>query len=451
MVKSCFGVYDIRGIYPNEINEEMAYMIGRIIPSMLSAKRIIVGRDIRLSGQSLQESLVEGLTEAGVEVMDIGLCGTEMVYFAVPYFGGDCGIMITASHNPKDYNGMKFVGRDSSPLSTDFLEKLKMYIEKDFFVSSQFGGVLRSVNIQSAYINKILSYLDKTILKPYKVVVNAGNGAAGPLLEDLEKYLPFKMIKLNCRPDGNFPQGVPNPLLPENQIATAEAVKAYGADFGVAWDGDFDRCFIYDERGRFIDSCYMVGFLAEAFLAKKNGAGIVYDPRAIYCIEDTIRRSGGKAYMSKGGHIFFKKKMRETGAVYGGEMSAHHYFKDFHYCDSGMIPWLLMAELLSRSGKKLSALLDERIKEFPVSGEQNLKVEKPKEVLVGIENLYRGQGIVTKVDGLSIDFGNWRFNLRCSNTESFLRLNVESRGDKDLCIRKSKEIQKEILCSNFVL
>ena len=451
MEKSCFGAYDIRGIYPAQVNEQLAYSIGRAFPALIKGRKIVVGRDVRLSGASLEEALVRGMVEAGAEVVNIGLVGTEMIYFAVPHLNLDGGIMITASHNPKEYNGMKFVMKDAAPLPKKLFTELEKWVREGTFPTRQAGGSVQEMDILSAYVVEMLSYIDITELRPYKVVVNAGNGAAGAVLDVMEYLLPFKMVKLGCKPDGNFPQGVPNPMLPENQAATAEAVKKHGADFGVAWDGDFDRCFVYDDKGRFIDSCYMVSFLAEAFLTKEHGAGIVYDPRAVFGIEDVIEKCGGKAYMSQGGHVFFKRKMRETGAVYGGEMSAHHYFRDFHYCDSGMIPWLLMAELLSRSGKKLSELLDERIKEFPVSGEQNLKVEKPKEVLVGIENLYREQGIVTKVDGLSIDFGNWRFNLRCSNTESLLRLNVESRGDKDLCIRKSKEIQKEILCSNFIL
>lgn len=445
MGKSCFGAYDIRGIYPEQVNEELAYRIGRFLPGLIGAERIAVGRDVRLSGEALQEALEKGLRESGCEVYDIGLCGTEMIYFAVPYLELDGGIMITASHNPKEYNGMKFVGRGSAPLDKDLFKELERQVREEEVPQAKAEGRLHRANIMEAYVEKMLSYVEVAALKPYKVVVNAGNGCAGPVLEAMEKRLPFELVKLDCQPDGNFPQGVPNPLLPENQAATAEAVKKHGADFGVAWDGDFDRCFLYDEQGRFIDSCYMVGFLAEAFLAKEPGAGIVYDPRAVYSIEDTIRNCGGKSILSKGGHVFFKRKMRETGAIYGGEMSAHHYFRDFNFCDSGMIPWLLVAELLSRSGRKLSELLDERREKYPVSGEQNLKVEDAAGALARMEEMYGSKGRVSQIDGLTVDMGDWRFNLRASNTEPLLRLNVESRGDRQLCIDKAEQLVRQIL------
>lgn len=442
--KSCFGAYDIRGIYPKAVNEEMAYRIGRFLPGLIGAKKVAVGRDVRLSGKSLQEALMKGLLESGCGVYDIGLCGTEMIYFAVPHFELDGGVMITASHNPTEYNGMKFVGHGSAPLDKELFKELERQVSEETLPVAGTEGSLHQADIMAAYVEKMLSYVDVEALKPYKVVVNAGNGCAGPVLEAMEKALPFELIKLGCTPDGNFPQGVPNPLLPENRAATAEAVKAYGADFGVAWDGDFDRCFIYDEQGRFVDACYMVGFLAEAFLTKEKGAGIVYDPRAVFSIEDTIGKCGGRPIISKGGHVFFKRKMRETGAVYGGEMSAHHYFRDFNFCDSGMIPWLLVAELLSSSGRKLSELLDERREMYPVSGEQNLKVEEAVYSLSRMEEIYGSKGCVSKVDGLTVDFGDWRFNLRASNTEPLLRLNVESRGDRRLCQDKVQEIIREI-------
>ncbi len=445
MGKSCFGAYDIRGIYPEQVNEELAYRIGRFLPGLIGAEKIAVGRDVRLSGGALQEALEKGLRESGCEVYDIGLCGTEMIYFAVPYLELDGGIMITASHNPREYNGMKFVGRGSAPLDKELFKELERQVREEEPPQPKEEGSLHQSDVLESYVEKMLSYVDVAALKPYKVVVNAGNGCAGPVLEAMEKRLPFELVKLDCQPDGNFPQGVPNPLLPENQAATAEAVKKHGADFGVAWDGDFDRCFLYDEQGRFIDSCYMVGFLAEAFLAKEQGAGIVYDPRAVYSIEDTIGSCGGKPIISKGGHVFFKRKMRETGAVYGGEMSAHHYFRDFNFCDSGMIPWLLVAELLSKSGKKLSELLDERMKLFPVSGEINLQVEDARSALEKLEKTYSAEGKVSKLDGLSVDMGNWRFNLRASNTEPLLRLNVESRGDRQQCRAKVKALIANVL------
>ena len=444
MGKNCFGAYDIRGIYPETVNEELAYRIGRFLPGLIGAKKAALGRDVRLSGESLQEALARGLMESGCEVYDIGLCGTEMIYFAVPYLELDGGIMITASHNPKDYNGMKFVGRGSAPLDKELFKELGRQVQEEALPHAAGKGSFHHVNIMEAYVEKMLSYIDVNAIKPYKVVVNAGNGCAGPVLEVMERLLPFELIKLGCSPDGNFPQGVPNPLLPENQAVTAEAVREHGADFGVAWDGDFDRCFLYDEKGRFIDACYMVGFLAEAFLIKEQGAGIVYDPRAIFNIEDAIAAKGGRPVICRGGHVFFKAMMRETNAIYGGEMSAHHYFRDFHYCDSGMIPWLLVAELLSKSGRKLSELLEERREKYPVSGEQNLQVEDAAGKLALMESIYGCKGHVSKLDGLTVDMGDWRFNLRASNTEPLLRLNVESRGDRQLCLDKAQEIVRTI-------
>lgn len=442
--ESCFGAYDIRGIYPAQVNEELVYRIGRFLPVLLKGRRFAIGRDMRLSGKSLSEALARGLKESGCEVYDIGLCGTEMIYFAVPHLDLDGGIMITASHNPKHYNGMKFVKSDSVPLEKELFKELERQVQEASLPPADSFGTLRQIDIMSDYVAKMLSYLDLTVLKPYKVVVNAGNGMAGPVLEELEKQLPFELIKMDCQPDGNFPKGVPNPLLPENQAATADKVRACQADFGVAWDGDFDRCFIYDEKGRFIDACYMVGFLAEAFLDKEMGAGIVYDSRAVYNIEDIIFQKNGRPVICKGGHTYFKAKMRETGAVYGGEMSAHHYFRDFHYCDSGMIPWLLVAELLSKSGKRLSELLDERMKSFPVSGEHNIKTERKKELLEQMKGIYGTLGKVSEVDGLSVDMGDWRFNLRASDTEPVMRLNVESRGDMMLCQDQVRELMAKL-------
>lgn len=425
--KSCFGAYDIRGIYPETVNEELAYRIGRFLPGLLRGKKFAVGRDVRLSGGSLCDSLIKGLMESGCEVHDIGLCGTEMIYFAVPHLGLDGGIMITASHNPKEYNGFKFVKKNSVPLEKELFKELEQLVLMAELPSDKLSGTLIESDVMSDYVAKMLSYVDVKKLKPFRVVVHAGNGTAGPVIEAMEKHLPFEFIKIDCKPDGTFPHGVPNPLLPENRAVASDAVKQYAADFGVAWDGDFDRCFIYDETGRFIDSCYLVGFLAEAFLSKEVGAGIVHDPRAIFNIEDTISVHGGISIICRGGHVFFKAKMRETGAIYGGELSAHHYFRDFYYCDSGMIPWLLVAEFLSVTDKRLFEILDERIKRFPVSGEQNLRVENADQVIRKMECIYGDKGCVSKIDGLSVDMGEWRFNVRASHTEPLLRLNVESK------------------------
>lgn len=442
-----FGAYDIRGIYPEEVNEELAYRIGRTFPSLFDAKKVAVGHDIRLSGPSVRDALEKGLTEAGCDVVDIGQCGTEMIYFTTAHLKLDGGIMITASHNPKEYNGMKFVRKEARPISSDtgLKELEKAVMEGDFKPAGGAAGKVEKIDITEEYVQHILSYVDLKKLKPFKVVVNTGNGAAGPIINELEKHLPFELIKVNNIPDGNFPNGVPNPILQENREATAKVVRENGADIGVAWDGDFDRCFLFDEKGGFIEGYYMVGFLAQAFLQKNKGANIIYDPRLVWNTIELAKENGGEAVMCKSGHAFIKDKMRSVNAIYGGEMSAHHYFRDFSYCDSGMIPWLLVLELLSQAdGRSLSELMKERMARYPISGEINSKVQDAKAVLDRIEAEYGPKGKVTKVDGLSVEFDNWRFNLRMSNTEPVIRLNVETRQDQKLCDEKTKELLAEI-------
>lgn len=442
-----FGSYDIRGIYPETINEELAYRIGRFFPELFAAKKVVVGNDIRLSGPAIKKALLNGLVESGCDVIDIGQCGTEMIYFTTAHLHLDGGVMITASHNPREYNGMKFVRQGARPISGDAgLRNLEKYVaDGDLPVSADIPGNVELLDITEDYVKHILSYIDVAALKPLKVVVNAGNGAAGPILDVMEKYLPFELVKVHHQPDGDFPNGVPNPLLPDNREDTAKAVRESGADAGVAWDGDFDRCFMFDEQGNFIEGYYMVGFLAKAFLSKKAGEKIIYDPRLTWNTEEIVRENGGVPIMSKSGHAFIKQKMREENAVYGGEMSAHHYFRDFFYCDSGMIPWLLVLELLSQSKKKtLSGLMKERIQHYPCSGEINSKVKDADEVLARIEKEYSAEGKVTKIDGLSVEFPDWRFNLRKSNTEPMLRLNVESRYNEKLMREKTVELLGEI-------
>jgi len=442
-----FGAYDIRGIYLQTINEEIAYRIGRFFPGLFSAKKVVVGNDIRLSGPALKAALIKGLTESGCDVIDIGQCGTEMIYFATAHLKLDGGVMITASHNPQEYNGMKFVRHEARPISGDTgLRELEAQVaDGELPTMAEIHGKVEPLEIAEEYVQHILSYVDVTKLKPLKVVVNAGNGAAGPILDVMEKYLPFELVKVHHQPDGSFPNGVPNPLLPENREVTAKAVRESGADVGVAWDGDFDRCFMFDEQGNFIEGYYMVGFLAKAFLQKQPGEKIIYDPRLTWNTEEIVRENGGVPIMSKSGHAFIKEKMREVNAIYGGEMSAHHYFRDFSYCDSGMIPWLLVLELLSRSdGKNLSDLMKERMEIYPCSGEINSKVKEADEVLARIEAEYGSQGKVTKIDGLSVEFSNWRFNLRKSNTEPVIRLNVETRQDVSLMKIKTEELLRKI-------
>lgn len=441
--RTAFKAYDIRGKFPEEVNEELAYRIGRSYVDLFHAKKVAVGHDIRLSGKDIRNALVLGLTEAGCDVVDIGMCGTEMIYFATAHLKLDGGIMITASHNPKDYNGMKLVREEARPISADTgLKDIENMAIAGSFKSTEgvAFGKIAYVDIMDDYIEHLLTYVDLKSLKPLKVVVNAGNGAAGPVLDRLEKVLPFEFIKLYNEPDGNFPNGVPNPILFENREATAKVVREHHADVGIAWDGDFDRCFLFDEKGGFIEGYYMVGFLAQAFLAKNPGAKIIYDPRMIWNTIELVEAAGGEAVMCKSGHAFIKEKMRNVGAVYGGEMSAHHYFKEFSYCDSGMITWLLVVELMCKANKSLSALMEERMERYPISGEINNTVKDGKAVLAALEEKYGKEGKVVKVDGLSVDFPQWRFNVRISNTEPVLRLNVETRQDKALLKEKIEEL-----------
>lgn len=446
LTKKAFKAYDVRGVVPTEVNAEMAYRVGRVFAAMFAAEKVIVGHDIRLSGRELVDALTEGLRHGGSDVIDIGQCGTEMIYFATAHLDADGGIMVTASHNPAEYNGMKLVRRGARPISADtgLMEIADMVVDsKDFphlQVPGKTEGAVKQYDIMPDYIEHLLGYIDVKALKPLKIVVNPGNGGAGPVLDELAKYLPFEFIKLNETPDGNFPNGVPNPLLVPNREATAKLVRKYQADLGVAWDGDFDRCFLFDEKAEFIEGYYIVGLLAEVFLRKQPGAKIMYDPRLTWNTQEVVDAAGGTAVRCKSGHAFMKECMRVNEVLYGGEMSAHHYFKDFSYCDSGMIPWLLVSELLCTTGKTLSELVSERMEKFPCSGEINRKVDDSAAVLAAIEAKYSEGGQVDKLDGLSIDYDNWRFNVRVSNTEPVMRLNVETRGDKALLALKTAEL-----------
>lgn len=446
MKRDAFKAYDIRGRVPDELNEEMVYRIGRGFATLFSARSVVVGRDVRLSSECLTKALIRGLIDMGCDVVDIGLCGTEMVYFATAHLGVDGGIMVTASHNPMDYNGMKLVGKGSRPISGDSgLRALEdLVVTGDFSVEKYHGvtqGTYKSYDIMKEYTQHLLTYVDASKLKPLKVVVNAGNGCAGPIIDALEKVLPIEFIKLHHEPDGTFPHGIPNPLLVENREATAAAVRESGADFGIAWDGDFDRCFLFDEQGAFIEGYYIVGFLAEAFLRRYAGAKIIHDPRLTWNTIELVNEAGGTPVLCKTGHAFIKERMRQEDAVYGGEMSAHHYFRDFAYCDSGMIPWLLVLENMSVAGQSLSELVALRITKFPVSGEINRRVRDGQQVLAKIEEQFVADGAgVDRTDGLSVEFPTWRFNVRTSNTEPLLRLNVESRGDAALMEQKTREL-----------
>lgn len=442
--RNAFKAYDIRGRVPDELNEDMVRRIGQAYVSLFKAKKVVVGRDIRMSSNSLATALIEGLTASGCDVVDIGLCGTEQVYFATFHLKLDGGIMVTASHNPQDYNGMKLVREEAKPISGDSglrdLEEMVVSSKQIFSPASRTGTVAK-VDIMNDYIRHLLSYIQVGDLGPLKVVVNAGNGCAGPAIDALEKYLPFEFFKVNHHPDGSFPNGIPNPILPENQEATATAVRAHKADIGIAWDGDFDRCFLFDEKGSFLEGYYIVGFLAEAFLKQYPGSKVVHDPRLIWNTIEIAQEAGGIPIHTKTGHAFIKERMRQEDAVYGGEMSAHHYFKGFSYCDSGMIPWLIVLEAMCREGKPLSQLVAERMERYPVSGEINRKVADAAFVMAKVEEKYVTKDAqINSIDGLSIEYENWRFNLRMSNTEPLLRLNVETKGDPVLLREKTEEI-----------
>ncbi|MCW8127472.1 phosphomannomutase [Microbulbifer halophilus] len=448
---TCFKAYDLRGRVPDELNTDVAYRVGRAFAQFLGARRVVVGHDIRLTSGELTDALAEGLRDAGADVFHIGECGTEEVYFATfhGHFSGekaDGGICVTASHNPMDYNGMKFVRSGSRPISGDTgLRDIRRLAEDNDFAPVEKRGKLRDYAHREDFVKHLLGYVDTDKLKPLKLVVNAGNGGAGAVVDALAPQLPFEFVRVHHEADGSFPNGIPNPILTENRESTSRAVKESGADFGIAWDGDFDRCFFFDENGDFIEGYYVVGLLAEAFLLKQPGSKVVHDPRLVWNTQDIVRANGGEPIESKTGHAFIKERMRKENAIYGGEMSAHHYFRDFAYCDSGMIPWLLVAELVSRSGKPLSQLVSERMAAFPCSGEINSKVEDPAALLKKAGKRYGADAeSIEHVDGLSVAFADWRFNLRMSNTEPVVRLNVESRGDEALMQEKTGELLKLI-------
>jgi phosphomannomutase len=439
---SCFKAYDVRGRIPDELNEDIARRIGRAYAAVVRPRTVVVGHDIRLSSRSICDALIEGLLESGVDVRDIGQCGTEEIYFATFDMGVDGGIVVTASHNPKDYNGMKFVREGSRPISGDTgLFDIKRLAEQNAFAPSAHRGSLSRVESRTRYVQHLLGYVDAAALAPLTIVVNAGNGGAGAVVDALEPHLPFRFVKLHHAADGHFPNGVPNPLLEENRAPTREAVLAHGAQLGIAWDGDFDRCFLFDERGNFIEGYYIVGLLADAFLRRHGAERIVHDPRLTWNTIDIVQAQGGTPVQSKTGHAFIKERMRAENAIYGGEMSAHHYFRDFAYCDSGMIPWLLVAGLMSASGKPLSALVEEREAKFPCSGEINRTVRDARALLAEVERRYAdGAVAVDRTDGLSLAFADWRFNLRSSNTEPVVRLNVETRADRALMAARRDEL-----------
>ena len=437
-----FKAYDIRGRVPEELNEDLARRIGVALADQLSPGPVVVGHDVRLTSLALQDALAVGLRGAGREVIDIGLCGTEEVYFQTDHLGAAGGVMVTASHNPMDYNGMKLVKENARPISSDTgLFAISDAVAADTAPAASAKAGQTAQHDKSAYIQHLLSYVDVSKLKPLKLVVNAGNGGAGAIVDLLAPHLPFEFIRICHEPDGNFPNGIPNPLLQENRAATAEAVREHGADFGIAWDGDFDRCFFFDHGGRFIEGYYLVGLLAKAALDRNPGGKIVHDPRLVWNTVEMVEQAGGVPVLCKSGHAVIKEKMRAEDAVYGGEMSAHHYFREFAYADSGMIPWLLIAQLISESGRSLADWVEDRMAAYPCSGEINFKVADAKAAVARVMEHFAAQSpALDHTDGISADFGDWRFNLRSSNTEPLLRLNVESRGDAALMQALTDEI-----------
>lgn len=435
-----FKAYDVRGIVPTEINPEIAYAVGRAMADEIKPKTVCIGYDIRLSGPDLAKALAQGLNDAGVDVMDLGLVGTEMVYFATAFYGYDGGVMITASHNPPEYNGMKMVRSESRPISGDTgLEDIERRAAEKNFESTGSGTVTQK-DVYDDFVQHLLNIVPPSEIKPLKVLCDAGNGASGVALEKLLPHLPLQVTKRLFEPDGHFPNGVPNPILEEQRAGTEEELKKGDYDFGVAWDGDYDRCFFFDEHGTFIEGYYIVGLLAQAILARDPGQTIIYDPRLVWNTEDIVSSNGGEAVICKSGHAFIKEKMRAEDAIYGGEMSAHHYFKQHWYCDSGMIPFLLVARLVSHTGRSLGDLVGEMIANYPCSGEINSKVPDVAAVIAQVEAQYGPEGEVEHIDGLSVAYPTWRFNLRGSNTEPVIRLNVESRGDVALMEEKTKEL-----------
>ena len=446
MTLPAFKAYDIRGRVPDELDESLARRIGLALAGQLDPGPVVLGHDVRLSSPGLQAALSDGLRSMGRDIIDIGLCGTEEVYFQTAHLGAAGGVMVTASHNPMDYNGMKLVREQAKPISGDSgLFAIRDFAAAHDGATGELRGGLSAHPDKSAYIQHLLGYVDRQRLRPLKIVTNPGNGGAGQVIDQLAPHLPFEFIRIQHEPDGSFPNGIPNPLLPENRAATAQAVRRHGADFGIAWDGYFDRCFFFDADGRFIEGYYLVGLLAKALLGRSPGEKIIHDPRLVWNTVEMVEQAGGIPVMSKTGHAFIKERMRAENAAYGGEMSAHHYFRDFAYCDSGMIPWLLIADLISATGAPLAAMVEDRMQAFPCSGEINFRVKDAKASIERILTHFSELSpAIDHTDGLSADFGDWRFNLRSSNTEPLLRLNVESRGDSRLMQARTEEISRLI-------
>lgn len=449
---TCFKAYDVRGKLGDNLSTDIVYRIGRAFGAVMNTKQVVTGRDCRASSSELQAALHQGLLDQGVDVLDLGLCGTEEVYFGTDHFEADGGIMVTASHNPIDYNGLKFVQSGARPISNEEgLQAIHDMAAADVFPTPVRQGGIKDCYCRSEYVERVLSFVDIGNLKPLKVLVNAGNGSAGDTFDAIadalaQKGAPIEFIRHHHEADGSFPNGIPNPLLFENQIKTADPVREHGADLGVAWDGDFDRCFFFDEKGGFVEGEYVVALLAAVFLAKEKGAKIVHDPRVMWNTQQVVKEAGGTTVLSRTGHALIKAKMREVDALYGGEMSAHHYFRNFMYCDSGMIPWVLVLEYMALTNRPMSDLVADMKAAFPSSGEINFRLEAPQNAVKAVEAKYLPLAkTVDRLDGLSLSFGDWRLNLRQSNTEPVIRLNVESAGNAALLQEKLREVKAIII------
>ncbi|MEM9436225.1 MAG: phosphomannomutase [Pseudomonadota bacterium] len=444
-----FKAYDIRGRLDREIDETFARALGLAVSRTFAPSRVVLGGDARASSEALKTAVANGLG-AGLEIHDLGLCGTEEVYFATDHLGADLGIMITASHNPIDYNGMKIVGMGAAPLSDDAFRALEAEVasllaERDL-PNADAPTITDASATRAAYVARVLSFVDGVGFAPLHLVMNAGHGAAGPTLDAILEGLgdtALRITRVHHDPDATFPAGIPNPLLPENHAATADIVRSEGADLGVAWDGDFDRCFFFDGTGKFIAGEYVVALLAQAMLARFPNSTIIHDPRVQWNTQSVVARAGGDAQVSRTGHAHLKAKMRAVDGAYGGEMSAHHYFREFMYCDTGMIPWLMVVARMSETGASLAHLVDDMARAFPSSGEMNFTVENAAEIMEEIEAEHKA-GDIDRLDGLSVAYPNWRFNLRRSSTEPLLRLNVETRGDRALLDAKVAELRARI-------
>ncbi|MEO1196411.1 MAG: phosphomannomutase/phosphoglucomutase [Pseudomonadota bacterium] len=451
MKLTCFKAYDVRGVLGKDLDDDIAARIGRAMGALLGPGKIVVGFDARETSPTLAAALTAGITSRGVDVVELGLCGTEEVYFATGHLEAAGGVMVTASHNPIEYNGMKIVGPGSRPLDpATELAALKDQAEKDEYPAVASAGACLPTELRDAFARHVANQADAKAIGPLRLLVNPGNGTAGAAFDQVAQTLiaggaRLDIARMHHDPDPTFPNGIPNPLIPENQGQTADQVVAKNADLGVAWDGDFDRCFFFDETGAIVPGEIVVAILAEAALTREPGAKIVHDPRVTGAVEATVAAAGGEAVVTKTGHAFLKAKMRETGAPYGGEMSAHHYFRDFYYCDSGMIPWVHFAEILSRRGVKASELVADLRRRFPSSGEINFRVTDAKATMKAVvEALSEDAVSIDRLDGISLNFADWRANVRASNTEPLLRLNVETRGDAALLERKVAEMRSLI-------